>query len=544
MARVRVGAIERVRGAWGRGQATRSMGAHRTLLSIMSLNALVAVSGFVKDLAIAALLGTSVTADAFTATYFIVDTVGNNVFGNAVNVAAAAQFGAAAEQLAAADYARVVTRAVRVVAGLSVVLGVLLYLVRDPFLSLYILHPGELASTSRMYLWLLPSLLFYPCYSVIAGGLQATGRFATSIGAPVLLNLLVVAAAVWGIHGGGAHGKAAWLLCGAITAGAALMCGAVVATWRRWQTRYRTRPDTIRKPATILDFSVKRLYTGLITIIFSYSLYLGFVQGVGFAERYAAARLPSGSLAALAYAYRVAQVPNWVFVSALGVFLLPRFASAVGMGRAREVERALGQAVETCVMLILPVAIVFFVLRMPLVHILFERGAFSHRSAGLTATFVGGYAIAIVAQGLSALLFRLTAATGRMRIPLCITGVACAVNAAFDVVLTPRLGPLTIGIGATIGSGLCVIGLLLYLHRQIGFLVWPRWRTLFRYTAANGAVLVLSVITWRLFRASGIEASLWMSFGSLCVSVGVMAIAYWLILTVLGSSKTNRVQKA
>lgn len=506
----------------------------RMLLTIMALNALVALTGFAKDVAIAGLLGTSALADAFAATYFIVDTVGNNVLGNAVNVAAATHFGAStvpvvdasAELTNSRGDSLAAWRVVRGVGVVSLLLAAVLWSVHQPFLRLYILNTSQLGIASSMYLWLLPSILFYPCYYALAGALQAIGRFRASVGAPILLNLLVLGVAVWESHRTHVGRGDVLLLCAAVSVGALWMLLCVVWAWRKSHSEL----DKPRTVATKLDFSVKTTYTRLVTISLSYSIYLSFVQGVGFAERFAAARLGPGSLAALGYAYRVAQVPNWVFVSALGTFLLPKLAAAVKSQRSDVVTQMLGQAVETCLMLCLPVAIVFFVLRGPLIHVLFERGAFSHHSAVLTAKFVGSYAIAEVLQALSVLLFRLAAATGRLSIPVLVTGTGAAVNAFVDVVFTPQFGPFTIGVGAAIGSGLAVVGLANFLHRQSGFVRWPRWQTITRYGFANLSVLVLSAAAGRIVGGSTSAFSTGVLVGVLSVAAIVIIIVYFTIL--------------
>ncbi|MDQ0190117.1 polysaccharide biosynthesis C-terminal domain-containing protein [Alicyclobacillus cycloheptanicus] len=497
---------------------------HRVLLSMMLLNAAVALSGFGKDVAIAGYLGTSAAADAFAATYAIVDTIGNNVFGSAVNVAAAAQLGDWAERLRPQDYTRIAVRMVGLVLCMSVAVAAVLLAVRMPFLSLYARNAAELSGMSSMYLWLLPSVMIYPCYYAVAGAMQALGHFRVSISVPILLNLMVLATSQWAALHRMPLTQGAVVLCASITAGAMLMMVSMAFVWVRWQRKN----DIVFQRRTRLDFSIKTLYTGLVRIVISYAFYLGCVQGVGFAERFAASKLGPGSLAALSYAYRVGQVPNWVFISALGVFLLPGFGAAVAQQRMHEVERILRQAVELCWMLCLPISIVFFVFRVPLVQILFERGAFSQHSAALTATFVGGYAIAIVMQGLSALLFRLSAATGRLWLPVVVTGLSCAGNAVFDILMTPHFGPLTIGVGAAAGSGFCSLFLLWYVRRVLGIELRHAPQTVRRFGLANAAVLLMALGALQLFRMPGRLSNGWggaLLLGGVCIVIGLVYLA-------------------
>jgi putative peptidoglycan lipid II flippase len=172
-----------------------------------------------------------------------------------------------------------------------------------------------------------------------------------------------------------------------------------------------------------------------------------------------------GMTAAFDYGFRVFRVPLAMLVVPLSQSLLPEISSLQGSAQQRRsalratvraawLTAALGAAVMVCMM----------VFRNPIVHLLFERGAFGHASTEAVAAVLVGYMPVIVGRGLCEFLSRSLFGMGRFRVPLSAAVAALLVNAAICA-LVPSRWPLLIGLGATAGFLVAAVWIVAYVRR-------------------------------------------------------------------------------
>ena len=138
-------------------------------------------------------------------------------------------------------------------------------------------------------------------------------------------------------------------------------------------------------------------------------------------------------------------------------------AAALGHGspfRVRATIRAawLAAAAGAAIMVIM------MVFRNPIVHLLFERGAFGRDSSDAVASVLLGYMPVMIGRSLSEFLSRALFGMGRFKVPFSAAVVALIVNSAICAVL-PNRWPLLIGVGAATGFLAGAIWLVVYVRR-------------------------------------------------------------------------------
>lgn len=220
-------------------------------------------------------------------------------------------------------------------------------------------------------------------------------------------------------------------------------------------------------------------------------------------------------------------------LAAVAAILLPRLSGSVEQGDRRASAALVKNGLYTCWVACVPVSIVFFVLREPIVRVLLERGAFQSHSVVQTAGFLGGYALAIFAQSLVLLLFRAVVATEKLRVAVLWCVCAAAVNVAFDFALTPLMGAVTLGTGAAIGNSLTAVGLWLVLRRHLDL----RWtvrvsRTGIRLALCNVPVLILAVLVRKVDSLPGMTSQGLAT--SIAILGGVLVIACCYLACLVG----------
>jgi putative peptidoglycan lipid II flippase len=176
-----------------------------------------------------------------------------------------------------------------------------------------------------------------------------------------------------------------------------------------------------------------------------------------------------GMTAAFDYGFRVFRVPLALLVVPLSQSLLPEISSLQrSAGERRAALRAAVRAAWLTAAAGAGVMVCMMVFRDPIVHLLFERGAFGRSSTEAVAMVLLGYMPVIVGRGLCEFLSRSLFGMGRFRVPLSAAVAALLVNAAVCALL-PNRWPVLIGLGATAGfvvGGAWVVAYVRRLSRE------------------------------------------------------------------------------
>jgi putative peptidoglycan lipid II flippase len=165
-----------------------------------------------------------------------------------------------------------------------------------------------------------------------------------------------------------------------------------------------------------------------------------------------ATALAPGAVSFLYFADRLAQLPLGLIGVAISTALLPIVARRIAEGRLEEARAVRDQAVEVALLLTLPAAAGLTALALPIVRILFERGAFDAMDAAGTATALQAFALGLPAAVLVRVLAASLFARGDMRTPLLGASVALLVTVAVGVATLETLGHLGLAVAASLAS--------------------------------------------------------------------------------------------
>ena len=177
-----------------------------------------------------------------------------------------------------------------------------------------------------------------------------------------------------------------------------------------------------------------------------------------------ATHLPAGTVAYLFYADRLVQLPLGIVGVALGTALLPALSTAVREGEPA--QGVLNRAVELALLLALPAAVGLFLLAQPIIHVLFERGAFGPAAALATGQVLAWLALGVPALVLSKVLAPGFYAREDTRTPVRIAAMALVVNIVAAMVLAGPLGHVGIAMALSLSGWANAIGLAWLLWRR------------------------------------------------------------------------------
>ena len=430
------------------------------ILTVGGLTLVSRITGFLRDIVIAAVLGAGPIADAF----FVALRLPNHfraVFAEgAFNSAFIPSYAAIREQRGAAAVGLFADRVFTLLVATQV--GLLaLALVFMPWV-VGILAPGFRSDPARFALAVdlsritFPYLLLMTLVTLYGGILNALSRFAAAAAAPILLNLsLMMALALAAFFPTAGH-AAAW---GVLIAGVleVLLVGADA----------RRRGVLLRLSRPRLDPDLRLFFKRFgPAVVGSAGTQLAL-----FADTIIASFLAAGALSALYYADRLNQLPVGVIGIAVGTVLLPEMANRLAAGDERGARHAQNRAVELTLILSLPCVIAFLLLPELIMRALFSRGAFTGADAAAAGATLAAYATGL----LPFVLLRTATATflarGDTTTPLIALFCAVAVNVTLKVLLMERYAQVGLAFATAVGAWVN-LALLLWLalrHDLAGF---------------------------------------------------------------------------
>ncbi len=398
------------------------------------------VLGFVRDILIAAFLGAGPVAEAFFVAFRLPNMFRRFFAEGAFNMAFVPMF---ARKLEGEGKGAARQFAVEAASALFLALIVFTALsqLAMPWM-VYALASGY-AGQDRFDLAVLfsrivfPYIVFISLAALFSGILNSFGRFAAAAAAPVLLNVILIAAMTFGWMAGADIGLVlAW---SASAAGIAQLALLWFAARRLGMGVLPARPR--------LTPDVRRLITlGIPAALAGGVVQINLVVGTQVASYF------EGAVGWLWYADRVYQLPLGVVGVAIGVVLLPELARRLRADDLAGTRQTMNRATEFTLALTIPSTIGLLVIPALITAVLFERGAFTPQDTAATATAIMIYALGLPAFVLQKVFQPAFFAREDTRSPLNYALISMIVNIAIAIGLAPVIGYLAAALGASLAG--------------------------------------------------------------------------------------------
>jgi putative peptidoglycan lipid II flippase len=473
------------------------------------------VLGFVRDILIADLLGAGPVADAF----FLANRLPNlfrRLFGEgAFNAAFVPGFAGLLASEGAEAARRFAEQAIAVMAFWLFGLTVLAEIFMPQLMGLYALgftdDPAKFALTVELGRITFPYMPLICLTALLSGVLNGLDRFAAAAAAPLIYNLVSIAFMLTlpGIVPTVGH-AAAW---GVSVSGVAQIVLLYWAVSRAGMRLHIPRPRLTPQMRTLF----RRMAPGL--------LGSGVIQLNLAVDAFIAGLLPAGTVSVLYYADRINQLPLGVIGAAVGTALLPTLSRQVAGEAPGQAIGTLNRAIEYALMLTLPAALALLVSALPIVSVLFGRGAFSPEDAVRSAQSLAAYAVGLPAFVLVKVLVPAFFARGDTKAPVwtgtAAVGLNLALNFAFMVPLQHMGPPAASSVAAWFNVGL----LAWLLHKRGHMLADAGLRRRIPRMLAAGLVMcaVLWTVQHTLFAAvASVHGLRWAAL-ALLVAAGLAA---------------------
>jgi putative peptidoglycan lipid II flippase len=376
------------------------------------------ITGFVRTLALVAALGLGTRLlDAYTAANVTPNTIYELVMGGAAtSVLVPLLIRAAADKSIDGDlFAQRLLSLV--VYGLAVV--VIVAIIAAPVI-VDLTVPGFSAAQRDLAVvftqFFMPQILFYGMSATLAAVLNARGRFAVPMWAPVANNLVVIGTALTFLVIGGTgrlealtSGQTLLLSIGT-SAGVGAQMAVLALAGRRAGFALRLRADprgiAVRRIASMAGWTVASVAAAQVALIVMTRL---------------ASNAGPGAVSVYSNAYTLFQLPYAVIAVTVITGVLPRMSRSAADHDFSAVTADLSRSLRLTGVILLPVAAALIVLGPHLTTVLFAHGNASPSAAQLTGAVLAAYGMALVPFAGYQIMLRVYYAIGYTRTPALIS---------------------------------------------------------------------------------------------------------------------------
>lgn len=487
------------------------------------------VLGFVREALIGALLGAGPVADAFYAAFRFPNLFRRLFAEGAFNSAFVPLFAKELEEggrSAARDFAEKI---------LSVLLPFLLLfsalamifmssLVSTIIAPKFIEEPDKFELTVTLAQIMFPYLAAMSVVAMLSGILNSFRRYFLAALAPVILNIVLVSTLAWAAYSGWDQRSVGLGLAWGVFASGILQ--AVLLVWGVVQQGFRMSMRFPRVSAPVKRLLVLALPTAIAGGITQINLLVGQII----------ASAQSGAIAIMNYADRLMQLPLGLIGISIGVVLLPELTRALAAGDKENARNLQSKSLEFGLGLTVPAAIGLFLIPLPLVALVYERGAFDRETAEITAQVLAAFAVGLPSFVLIKIFQPSFYAREDMRTPMWFSGINAVTNIVLALLLFPRFGVVGLAIATSAAGWLNAV--LLW-----GVLAWGGYYSLALSTMRNLALICASSLLMGLVLYFGaqwfddvlLEANLLTRLGAIGLLITISMGVYFSLVIATGA---------
>lgn len=375
--------------------------------------------------------------------------------------------------------------------------------------------------------------LFFVSLTAFAGGILNTyGRFGVPAFTPVILNIVLIAAAVWLAPTLAEPGMA--------LAYAVLIAGLLQLLF---QIPFLVRIRALPRPKWMPSHEgVRRVMRLMLPAIFGSSVAQINVLLGGII----ASMLGVGKISLLYYSDRLMEFPLGIFGIALATVTLPYLSRQYANAAHDEFAATLDWSMKLVLLIAVPAAVGLIVLAQPLVATIFYGGVFTANDVRLTALALQAFSVGLIGFSFVKILAPAYFAREDTRTPVRAGLIALAVNLVLSVALAWYLTGIGFaashaGLALAISVAALLNAYLLYRGlRREGII-----RHSTGWTALLLQVLMANIAMWAILDSLHRPLEWWLAAGLLdrsawlVLNVAVSATAYFLVLYALGLRPSN-----
>jgi putative peptidoglycan lipid II flippase len=483
------------------------------------------ILGFIRDLVLARVFGADALTDAFFVAFKIPNFLRRLFAEGAFSLAFVPVLTEYRSQSSQADMKAFVDKMAGTL-GTVLLLATAIGLLAAPVL-VFIFAPGFYFEGDQKYglavemLYLTFPYLFFISLTAFSGGILNThNRFGAAAFTPALLNISLIASALWLRHYMDVPVVAlAW---GVLIAGVVQFA---------FQIPFLRQLKMIPRPRVAFkDSGVVRVMKLMVPALFGVSV----SQLNLLLDTLIASFLVSGSISWLYYSDRLMEFPVGILAVGLGTVILPNLSRKHSEKSPEEFSDTLDWALRVTLLLGIPCAVGLLLLAGPMLATLFYSEAFNDHDVNKATLSLMAYAPGLLGIMLIKVLAPGFYARQDTRTPVRIGIIAMVSNMLFNIVLVFPLAHAGLALATTLSSWLNAFLLFRGLRREGVLRLQRGWLSLLLRSVVAGLVMGAFLIWGGGEIKFWLQISLWQRIEYLVFWVASGALVYFLALSLMG----------
>lgn len=429
------------------------MALFRSGFTVAGFTLLSRIFGLLRELFVASLFGTTSVADSVNVA-FKLPNLFRRIFGEGALSTVfipifnekLLQSDQVAKRFAGEIFTLLLVTLVLIVALMQISMPYLMFLISPGFYE----DQGKFDLTVLLCRITMPYLIFVSITALFGGILNSVSKFAAFAFSPVILSLVVISFTFL------VKGR----LQDSISISLSLIIAGVLQVLFMFVCLSKaglTFPLTIKSS----DKDVRKFLINMIPATIS--------AGVGqlnlFISQSIASFIP-GAVSILYYADRIYQFPLSIIGISFGTILLPELSRLYKTSDLNGANITQNKAIKIGLFLSIPSAIGIILLSQPIIHIIYERGAFTSLDTIKTANAISAFAFGLPAFILAKILTPIFYANQDTKTPLKITVHTLVANIVLNVILMIPFSHVGIALGTSIAAWYNVFLLFNYANKQ------------------------------------------------------------------------------
>ncbi len=191
------------------------------------------------------------------------------------------------------------------------------------------------------------------------------------------------------------------------------------------------------------------------------------------------------------FAQQLQQLPIGLFGATVAQAAFPLLSQASASDDKEQYMKTITSALNQIMFFIMPISVLFIVLRIPIVRLVFGASRFDWQATVLTGMTLSAFSVSLSAQAISQLLTRGFYALFDTMTPMIIAVITIVMNTVLSIVFVQivHLPVWSLGLSTTIASFVNVFLLFVYLERRLGS------RILVKLLTTPAKIIIASLVT-------------------------------------------------
>lgn len=488
--------------------------------SVAFINVILAFVALFKDIFLASYLGTTIYSDAFMLAFFITDMIGNNLIANALGTGSIPIF---SKLYIAEDNSRLnkcVIELIRFSLIITILLSIALYLLRNEIVTFL---AGGFSSEAiklciLLFAILIPKIVIYPIVAIFISLIQVHGKFIFSASIPVVYNLFFLLGTAYCYINDIQKAEGVFIISYTLLLALGIVLLLIIYFERN-----------LNKTKAIHSSNIKinsRNVVDIIRLSMPYLLIILLSQSILYFERSVASNFGAGSISGLNYAYRLSQFPIWVFIAAISAVFFPSISKLASSGDHRKAKESLLKVIWVIGVFITPLMLMLFILRTPIITVLFLRNAFDNNSLNITVKIFSTYCFVIIGQSITYICTKYLFAMKNVRTSVTILFLTTFMNYIIDVYSSRYIGLYSFGIGASFSNIVSALILLNCIKINIISILKKHRIKFLKFFLANILLAVLLKLSQVLWNNIYLDINFFFKLAFVSISIVLCGLIY------------------